>query len=87
MLKTIKRIVHGVTASSNDYHTAYCAIRDLYRLRQGHTSVDEYYNQFDNLQELVSQADDTELMVKEKSKNPQVTDEKVHHGSRPETLW
>ena len=29
LLKTIKRIVHGVTASSNVFHTAFCSIRDL----------------------------------------------------------
>ena len=82
LLKTIKRIVHGVTSSSNDYHTAYCSIRDLYRLKQGNMSVEDYYNQFENLSELVSQANvdilgHTELLAKEKLKDPVITDEEV----------
>ena len=82
LLKTIKRIVHGVTSSSNDYHTAYCSIRDLYRLKQGNMTVEDYYNQFENLSKLVSQAnvdilDHTELLEKEKLKNPLITDEAV----------
>ena len=50
--------------------------------RQDNQSVDEYYNGFINLQELVSQADvdildHTELLAKQQSKNPQITDEEV----------
>jgi len=45
-------------------------------------TVEDCYNQFENLSELVSQAnvdilDHTELLEKEKLKNPQITDEAV----------
>ena len=45
-------------------------------------TVEDYYNQFENLSELVSQAnvdilDHAELLEKEKLKNPLITDEAV----------
>lgn len=82
LLKSIKRIAQGVTTSSNTYHTAFCAMRDFYRTKQFQKSVEDYYTDFENAQELVQQAnvdilDHTDLLAKERTKNPTVTDEEV----------
>mgnify|MGYP006888611105 CR=1 FL=1 len=82
LLKSIKRIAQGVTTSSNTYHTAFCAMRDFYRTKQFQKTVEDYYTDFKNAQELVQQAnvdilDHSDLLVKERIKNPNVTDEEV----------
>ncbi|GFH56608.1 predicted protein [Chaetoceros tenuissimus] len=45
LLKTIKRIVHRVTASSNDFHTAFCSIKNLYKFRQGNQRILQWDHQ------------------------------------------
>jgi len=82
LLKAIKRIVQGVTTSSNEYHTAFCATRDFYRTKQFDKSVEDYYTDFENAQELVQQAnadilDFTDLLAKERIKDENVTEEVV----------
>ena len=82
LLKSIKRVVQGVTTSSNDYHTAFCSMRDFYRTKQFNKSVEDYYVDFENAQELVLQAhvdllDHTDLLLKERVKSPTITDEEV----------
>ena len=82
LLKSIKRIAQGVTTSSNTYHTAFCAMRDFYRTKQFQKTVEDYYTDFENAQELVQQAnvdilDHTDLLAKERTKNTSVTDEEV----------
>ena len=82
LLKAIKRIVQGVTTSSNEYHTAFCAARDFYRTKQFDKSVEDYFTDFENAQELVQQAnadilDFTDLVAKERIKDENVTEEVV----------
>ena len=82
LLKAIKRIVQGVTTSSNEYHTAFCATRDFYRTKQFDKSVEDYYTDFENALELVQQAnadilDFTDLLAKERIKDENVTEEAV----------
>ena len=82
LLKSIKRVVHGVTTSSNPIHTAFTATRDFYRTRQMGKSLEDYQADFENAQELVAQAnvdivDHEDLLVKEKAKDPNITDEDV----------
>ena len=82
LLKAIKRIVQGVTTSPNEYHTAFCAARDFYRTKQFDKSVEDYFTDFENAQELVQQAnadilDFTDLVAKERIKDENVTEEVV----------
>lgn len=82
LLKAIKRIIQGITTSSNEYHAAFCATRDFYRTKQFDKSVEDYYTDFENAQELVQQANVyilscTDLLAKERTKNANVTNEEV----------
>ena len=83
LLRAIKRIVSGVTTSSNEYHTAFTSIRDFYRLKQKHDQpIEEYYQNFENAQDLITQAkvdiiECTELLKAERAKNPSATEEDV----------
>ena len=79
LLSTIKKIVSGVTTSSNKYHTAFTSVRDFYRLKQKRDqSIEEYYQDFENAQELIAQAkvdvvEFTELLIAKKAKDSSTT--------------
>lgn len=82
LLKSIKRVVHGVTTSSNPLHTAFTATRDFYRTKQMGKSLEDYQEDFKNAQELVAQAkvdivDHEDLLAQEQAKDPNITDEDV----------
>ena len=82
LLKSIKRVVHGVTTSSNPIHTAFTATRDFYKTKQMGKPLEDYQADFENAQELVAQAgvdivDHEDLLKKEKAKDPTITDEDV----------
>ncbi len=73
-------VVQGVNTSSNEYHMTFCATRDFYRTK--HKSVEDYYTNFENAQELVQQAnanilDFTDLIAKERIKDENVIEEVV----------
>ncbi len=44
LLQTTKKVISGVTQQSNVYHSTFCALKDLYNLRQkSDETVEEYF--------------------------------------------
>ena len=62
LLKTLKKVISGVTQQSNVYHSTFHALKDLYKMRQkANETVEEYFHRFEAAIDLVYLSHDTRV--------------------------
>ena len=79
LLKTVKKVISGVTHQSNRCHSAFHALKDLFKMRQRRDeSVEDYFRRFEASVDLINLShtkvlDTADLLQVEVKDDPKVT--------------